>query len=102
MTRVHVHLNWEAGDHAYLSIARPDQPVERIELTTADVARLLADGAYLWSVVEPRREGATCANRAHVAPPDHIGGVNKMVAPDRSAASVAADDTPHFIGTFGE
>ncbi|MGR7993804.1 hypothetical protein [Xanthobacter sp. ZOL 2024] len=57
MTRTTVHLNWEAGDHAYLSIARPDQPVERIELTTADVARLLADGAYLWSVVEPRRQG---------------------------------------------
>jgi len=61
MTRTYVALNWEAGDTAYLSIARPDAPVERIPLTTADVAQLLADGAYLWSVVEPKRQGALCA-----------------------------------------
>lgn len=60
VTRIHVHLNWEAGatgPSPYLSIARPDQAVERIPLTTSDVARLLADGAYLWSMVEPRRQG---------------------------------------------
>ncbi|WP_454917415.1 hypothetical protein [Xanthobacter sediminis] len=79
MTRTTVHLNWEAGDHAYLSITRPDQPVERIPLTTADVARLLADGAYLWSVVEPRRQG-----EAQIQSPRQ------------------PNEVPCFIGAFGE
>lgn len=60
--RAYVAINWErAADGAlspYLTIARHDQPVERIPLTTQDVARLLADGAMLWSVVEPMRQGS--------------------------------------------
>ncbi|WP_454914968.1 hypothetical protein [Xanthobacter sediminis] len=82
MTRTYIALNWEAGDTAYLSIARPDQPVERIELTTADVARLLADGAYLWSMVEPRRQGT------------------HKTAGDAEKWDI--DNPPHFIGFNGE
>lgn len=71
--RTYVNLNWErAADgalSAYLSIARPGQAVERIPVTTRDVARLLADGAMLWSVVEPMRQGAKVRHVEH--PHDH-------------------------------
>ncbi len=71
MSQTWVHLNWEAapdgGLSPYLSIARPGQAVERIPLTTSDVARLLAEGAYLWSVVEPQQQGATCKDRLQVS-----------------------------------
>ncbi|MFG1454461.1 hypothetical protein V5F44_19735 [Xanthobacter sp. V2C-8] len=77
--RAYVALNWErAADGAlspYLTIARHDQPVERIPLTTQDVARLLADGAYLWSVVEPGRQGW-----------DHSEEALEMVGSDRPAS----------------
>lgn len=83
MSRTYVNLNWErAADGAlspYLTIARPDQPVERIPLTTQDVARLLADGAYLWSVGEPRKQG-DCKHQS-------LGQLNEI---------------PCFIGAFGE
>lgn len=59
--RTWVNLNWErAADgalSAYLSIARPGQAAERIPLPLPAVAQLLADGAMLWSVVEPMRQG---------------------------------------------
>ena len=73
--RTWVRLDWEADGNAFLAISRTDQPVERIPLSTAQVARLLADGAYLWSVIEPRRQGA-----------QHDGG----------------GEIPHFIGAWGE
>ncbi len=89
-SRAYVNLNWErtAGGalSPYLSIARHGQPAERIPLTTQDVARLLADGAYLWSVVEPVRQG--------------LSPLPSRYNPPRS------DDTsvtpPHFIGAWGE
>jgi hypothetical protein len=55
--RTWVRIDWEADGSAFLAISRTDQEVERIPLSTSQVARLLADGAYLWSVIEPRRQG---------------------------------------------
>lgn len=55
--RAWVRIDWEPDGAPYLAISRPDMEVERIPLSTSDVARLLADGAYLWSMVEPRRQG---------------------------------------------
>lgn len=111
--RTYVNLNWERAANGalspYLSIARPDHPVERIPITTVDVARLLADGAMLWAVVEPMRQGSM-QNLHNAAEPDHFVDANKMAAPDLSEGRPrynpsASDDTqvaPHFIGAWGE
>ena len=83
--RTYVGLNWErAADGAlspYLSIARHDLPVERIPLTLQDIARLVADGAYLWSVVDPMRQGR-----------DHIEHTLEMVEDGA---------LPHYVGAWG-
>ncbi|MDQ0507439.1 hypothetical protein [Xanthobacter agilis] len=96
MMRTYVRIDWERGaDGAfspYLSIARHDQPVERIPLTCQDVARLVADGAYLWSVVEGSMQNL------HNAGQNHFVGSNKMVRGDWSADH----SPPHFIGAWGE
>lgn len=121
----YVAINWERVDgalSAYLTISRRDQPVERIQLTTGDVAQILADGAYLWAVVEPMRQGSM-QNLHNAAEPDHFVDATKMVAgderladitahssplikgtaPDRSAgAGKVIDSPPHFIGVWGE
>lgn len=114
--RVYINLNWErAADgalSAYLSIARRDQPVERIPLTTGDVARLLADGAMLWSVVEPMRQGQDHSEDVleMVAGDERLADITahsspliKGTAPDRSAgAGKVIDSPPHFIGAWGK
>ena len=41
----YVRIDWEADGAPYLAIARPGRPVERIPLSRATVARLVADGA---------------------------------------------------------
>lgn len=111
----YVAINWERVDgalSAYLSIARHDQPVERIPLPLPAVAQLLADGAYLWAVVEPMRQGQ-----------DHSEDVLEMVASDERLTDITAhssplikgtapdqppgagkvsDSPPHFIGVWGE
>ncbi len=96
----YVNLNWERAANgalsAYLSIARPGQAAERIPLPLPAVAQLLADGAMLWSVVEPMRQ-ESMQNLHNAAEPW------KLVAPDRSAISGKVSDAPpHFIGVWGE
>jgi hypothetical protein len=85
--RTWVRLDWEADGSAYLAISRTDQPVERIPLSTAQVARILADGAYLWSVIEPRRQGS----------------LQKMQgSPAATKGEDMGGELPHFIGAWGE
>lgn len=125
--RTWVNLNWErAADgalSAYLSIARPGQAAERIPLPLPAVAQLLADGAMLWAVVEPARQGSLQKAQGTPEHHDHFEDMLDMVARNESLGDITTpppplikgtdkdrfsgagkvmDDTPHFIGAWGE